>query len=117
MDRKVFILESPKRVALKDEDLSPYGEAVLVFKDDEANRPSVFDPNKFSACTLGRLQELGYNPEDDFLVVLGSMIGVSLLIAAALNKYGSIRILLFSAITGAYVPRVLSVQEMQGVQE
>lgn len=82
-----------------------FGELVVVF-DKQESRPSIWDPS-FLLEALDRMQDYQFDPQRDYILVVGSMVPVVMWCAAAFHRWPGTRILCFDIASGDYVARTL----------
>lgn len=100
---RVFVLEPPRPdidISLSNE----YGDLVILF-DNETRRSSVFRTAAFGHEILEKLREYDFDPENDLICIVGSLIGVTVLISAAMAAYETFSVLFYSASDTKYVER------------
>ncbi len=100
---RVFILE-PVSKWLDITATKEFGDLVYLFAKGE-NRPGIFHSNLFGLELLKRLVRNDFQPERDSICIVGSMVPMALYIAAAISFFGTINVLLFSAIYEEYVQK------------
>jgi hypothetical protein len=83
--------------------LRGYGEVEYIFAPGEA-RPSVWQL-EFSALLAEKLEDIGFDPANDFIAFTGRLIPMMMLSSAVHRQYGSFFALLFDAGTQTYVER------------
>lgn len=98
---RVFILETPK-AALDFTGAERYGEVEMIFGHRD-RRSSVFDVQNFGSDVIAKLEELEFNSKVDSLCVVGSMVSVTLAVAAVLSRWSRINLLLYNAPHSDYV--------------
>lgn len=79
-----------------------HGTPVFLEKDAE-----VFNPQDVYDSTEAQLERVGFDPEKDFIALTGPFIETALVLAATLQRYPKLRILLFSAGANHYRVRSL----------
>lgn len=86
-----------------------YGELVYVLDRTTrgAQRTSVFDTSRYEEMLLKRLDELRYDPDEDYVCLAGKVICVSVLCALLAREYGAFKALMFDAHESRYVNRVM----------
>jgi len=99
---KVFILEQVNFSLKNAED---YGELLYVFSPN-SQRCSIWD-REFGECVIDRLEENDYDPREDYLLVAGKIVSLSIVVASVAAAYGEIALLLFSSNLQRYVPRTI----------
>ena len=106
---RVFLLERSRRnfdISSADE----FGDVVHVFTAED-RRTSPFNVGHYLDQVVEQLEAKDFDPRIDFLCVAGSLIPLTMAIVAALRKWKTIRVLLFSAPECRYLERTLSIQE------
>lgn len=86
------------------DDALRYGRLQIVF---EGPRPSIFDHKRFSAEYCKRLRELNFDPDKDFVLLIGTAVPLILCTSFLLDEYGFFKALLFNAAKNCYVVRTL----------
>lgn len=102
---KVFIIETP-HIKLDAGTISVHGEPITVY-DKDARRPSVFNTGAFCEDLIERMDMLGFDNSADYICVVGSMVTLTVAIAAIVQRWHSINLLLFRANDSAYVKRTI----------
>lgn len=105
MAPRVFFLEQLRR-DLDFETARKFGGFELILPPEE-KRCSAFNVNKYSALILQKLIAHRFDPQVDCLCLAGSVVPLSVVIAAMLGKWPTIRVLFFSAAEEHYVLRKL----------
>jgi len=100
---KVFIIEHPRNNIDVSKSLA-FGKIVYLFNRED-RRCSAWDHKRFGRTVLGRLKELDYNPEEDYICIVGAMLIITNSIIAIAQKYETFTILLFNSIEDAYIPK------------
>lgn len=100
------------RVVLVEETNKDLGNAhiygdVTVLMPKASHRPSIWE-QEFIRHIEKRLNEIDFNPELDYLLVAGSQISTSTVIASLASKYSSFKVLFWHASIKEYLPRVFN---------
>lgn len=105
---RVFILQTPRRDMDVSKALS-YGKIdVLFFASPTGSpRPSIFRVGEFSRALLKRLREASYDPDVDYFCIVGSIVSMTISVAALVNAYKKIRVLLYNSTQESYVARII----------
>jgi len=82
---RVLVSELP-RSDLSLETAKKFGDVVCVF-DGAYRRPGIFEPGLVDGAIGRRLEELHYDPEVDFICVVGSAIMTALLVGAIMSRW------------------------------
>jgi len=100
---KVFVIESLRRsVDLSKAD--SFGEIVYVFPRG-FRRCGVFRHIEFGQTVLNRLHDLGFNSDEDFICIVGSMITVSIALVAIAQTHDVFKVLLFNSSDEMYIEK------------
>jgi hypothetical protein len=89
-----------------------YGKVTYVF-GPEYRRCSIWD-DAFPATVMLRLRELGYNPEEDYLVIAGHVVPLVQAVVTCIVEWGHINVLFFSATDRDYIARRLGGSHVNG---
>lgn len=89
---RVFVLEPTMHDA---SGASQFGEITMVF-EHQRDHPPTFSQG-FRISLMKRLHELSFDPDEDYLVITGQLVALTIAIAAMVAKYGAIRTLCFNA--------------------
>lgn len=111
---RVFQVETSRR-PLDVSSANVYGEIITVFDAAAKNKrswPNVFLVEEFSRVFLERLEECAFNADDDYLLVTGTTLSVSLGFASLVAKYHKARLLVFNANTSEYVEKVYDAESV-----
>jgi len=100
---KVFIIEHPRN-NIDVSKAADFGEIIYLFDKDD-RRCSAWDHKRFGRRVLGRLKELGYNPTDDYICVVGAMLIVINSIIAIAQSHEAFTLLMFNSVENAYVSK------------
>ena len=98
---KVFVLE-PTRLDVSA--ACAYGELVYIFAPGQ-HRSSIWTP-EFAAELLARLSQLGYT-SNDYILIAGHVVAVSILLTALVAAYSKVSALAFDSCGRRYVPQTL----------
>lgn len=101
---KVFIIEHPRN-NIDVSKAANFGEIVYLFGKED-RRCSAWDHKRFGRRVLGRLKELNYNPEEDFICVVGAMLVIINSIIAIAQSQETFKLLLFNSIEDDYVSKL-----------
>ena len=102
MTARAFAVEQGKQDLSKAKE---YGRIVYLFKAD-GERSSIWS-NDFPQEVLTALEEYNYDPENDYLIVAGSMVPIALAVGRLVSQFGSIKALLYNSSEGCYISRIL----------
>lgn len=86
-----------------------FGEIRYVFKEGE-NRCSVFFTEAFSDEIIDKFIHLEFS-ENDYFVLTGGVVAISLTLAAIIQHFHEVSVLIYSVRDNAYVPRVIACYE------
>ncbi len=101
--KRVFVIEPPRKLTV--DGAREFGEIHYLFNSD-TRRSSIFDVLNFTRDILDALTRNEYDPNTDYVCVTGSIITVSLMMAALGAKYKQFQILLFSSQQSKYVSKL-----------
>jgi len=104
MSKKVFIIEHPRN-NIDVSKAKDFGQIVYLFDKDD-RRCSAWDHKKFGRTVLGRLKELDYNPEEDYICIVGAVLIIINSIIAIAQNHETFTVLLFNSIEGVYIPKL-----------
>lgn len=99
---RVFSLEPCK---FNISDATRFGEVTYLFLHNES-RPSIWSED-FEKLLGDRFNNLGFDAENDFFVVAGSIVAIVQAVAVLIKRHGPIKTLMFSATERCYVEREL----------
>ena len=102
--RRVFILSRLDSIQRDISDAESYGELIPLWSKTDS-RPRMLDTTALIKDMLDRLEDKHYDPAVDLIVASGSINNLVVCIGGIVNKYGPIRVLLFSANHGGFVIR------------
>lgn len=100
---RVFIFE---RVRANIESLKVFGEITYIFEADD-ERSSIWETQDLRAEIAEQLQELQFNPAQDFFAIVGAVIPITLVIAVLESLFPAYRVLYWQAEAREYVPRLM----------
>ena len=92
MNPRAFLLED---TAHDVTGATSYGTIQTLFTSN-VKRPSIWT-DAYSDAILARLREVQFDPDKDFIIISGPLIGLTILAAAISYEYGSFRGLAFNA--------------------
>lgn len=95
-DERLVVLLEPTSVDASA--AAEHGRVVTLFGSTR-ERPPVFSGG-FCAAVLARLEEAGFDPDRDALVLAGSTVALARSIGAMLHRHGRIRVLAWDARAG-----------------
>ena len=99
---RVFVLEPTK---LDVEKAKTYGTLVYVFNNGD-RRASIWT-EEFIEQVMTRLQSLCYDPDGDYVAIVGHLVPMAVVIARLTYDYDHFQALCFSSTEREYVVRVL----------
>jgi hypothetical protein len=99
---RVFIVEPP---CVNVEKAKKYGKLIILLQDQP--RVSAIDCDYYAGSAIEALEKQEYNPKEDFFCLVGAMSSVTVVVAAMITRWGSIRALIFNGSRGEYVLRTL----------
>jgi len=112
---KVFIIEHPRN-NVDISDAQKFGDIVCIFERDD-RRCGVFHHAEFGRTILRRLEELGFDPDVDFICVVGAMLTVVTAIIAVSQYYDKFNALLFNSVNGSYVEKQFNENDWKGLRD
>jgi len=104
---RVFFIQSPKP-NLDVSGAADFGDIVTLMD----NKVVPFLVHEFAPLTIRTLESYRYDPKKDYICLTGQMMAVSIAVAVAFQRYGTIRLLAFNAVSGDYEERSLSVDDL-----
>ncbi len=110
---KVFIIEPPRQ-NIDTNKAREYGDIVYVFDHDD-RRCSVWSHVNFGNTVLRRLVELGFDPEEDFVCIVGAMVTVLIAVVAVAQHYDEFKVLLFNSVDDSYVQKRFDRNDWKGI--
>jgi hypothetical protein len=115
---RVFMPEPP-RADLDVSRAQEYGPVTCIFERHGPpvrgdGKPSVFDPEYFCNAFNEELEKRGFKPDEDYLLLTGSVFAVTLAFAAVVLKWGRVRSLVYNASMGRYVEKEFHASEIRG---
>jgi len=102
---RCFMLEPCAKVT---DDLAEFGDIVFMFKRSDS-RPSIFS-ERFQALVEQRLRELEFDPEYDYFVMTGYMIGICVVVSVLSRMFVAFDTLIFHAPTSSYTEVTLGTE-------
>ncbi len=109
--RVFFVVESLRFDTSSAEKL---GEKVFIF-GERTNMDIFTDPNRFLKVAMVSLHRENYDPKKDYIALTGPAMLLALFLGQILFQYRTIKVLLFDARTGTYIPHMLSGQDERTV--
>jgi hypothetical protein len=103
--KRVFLIERP-RTHIDLTRAEEYGTITLIF-DEGDRRCSVFDSVRFGERVVRRLEQLAFDPAQDSLCAAGSLVPVSVALAAMVCYYPTVNVLFYNATESTYVMRTI----------
>jgi hypothetical protein len=92
------------------EKVKPFGEIFYLFPPS-IRRAAIFDFRQFALDIGDRLQEVGYDPDNDIIVLAGGMVAMSSFIAVVAGEWGcKIPILAYNANKDEYFESCLGLE-------
>lgn len=82
---RVFVLEDQNSVDISKARI--FGEEVYLFSKNEEDRPNVWTERFCDEC-VERLEQQNYNPEIDYLLIVGHMPPIIILVATIIRNWG-----------------------------
>lgn len=109
---KVFIIEPPRN-NIDVSDARKFGDIVYVFEVDD-RRCGVFRHVLFGQTILQRLELHKFDPETDYVCVVGAMLTVSIAIITIAQYYDAFNVLLFNSVDDSYVEKRFDKNDWKG---
>jgi len=100
---RVFVVEHPKP-NLDINSAEEFGELTFIFEPND-RRCSAFHHVSFGRAILDKLESLNYNPNEDYICIVGSILVVSIAMITIAQAYPSFKALLFNSIDSCYVEK------------
>lgn len=91
--------------------LRMFGEISYVFYNKENRRP--LRDEKLEEQIVSQLGRFKFNPEQDYIAIVGQQLPIAIFISAVISAYGSVKALCFEAREGGYYERTLG--SLEGV--
>lgn len=98
---RVFLYQKPRRRISTDQ-LQVFGDIVYLF-DEGDPRASIFKTEALNRQIVERLEEQGYNPQEDFFCASGSLISIAICASLLGAVYQRYRVVAFSSSEDRYV--------------
>lgn len=102
---RVFVVEPYKRPGIDITDLNEFGEVVYLFPLN-GDRTSIFD-EEFGFDVLEKLDTYRFDPSTDFIAIVGPMVNVVLMIAAAVQEHSPLNVLAYNRCDSKYTTLTL----------
>ncbi len=112
---KVILFE-PVRPEIDVSSSEEFGEIVYLF-NKHTHRCSAFNSNLFQETVLARLEEVGFNSDEDFICAAGSMLTLTVSLIGIARRYDSFNMLIFSSTEGRYIHRVFDKHEFNAINQ
>ena len=87
-------------------DLRPikkYGDVMYLYTDMQ--HPPINNPQRMLDDCIERLENFGFDPKVDFIIMTGAVVNVALFVAAAFVQYGTLKLLMYDPRTNKYYER------------
>lgn len=97
---RVFVVEKPK-AHINISFCCQYGQIVYLFAKGD-KRCSIFDVKEFGRAVLAKLEEHDFDPSEDYICIVGSLISSVLACVALSCVWDGYRVLLHNAVDGTY---------------
>jgi hypothetical protein len=107
---KVILIQRPKH-GLDISKAARYGDLTLI-EDERGHYSSVFDINEYCEFLLSRLSELNYDPQKDYICVVGSMVNVCVALVCVARNFETFKVLLFNSVINDYVAREFEITSL-----
>lgn len=108
---RVFLLEPPK-IQFEAQGMKEWGEVVVLLDPASSERRvNIFMVEDYCDMIVEKLKSHDFDPEADYICVLGSVLGMTFLVRAAEGAYGKIRLLMFNSKKKHYSPATLRKRE------
>lgn len=102
---RVFLIEENPRYDLTT--LVAFGRVIFLCKEREC---SPFQTSRSTELIRQRLEDASFDNESDFICMTGQNLKIAMLLAVAANDYGSVRLLMFDAVSHSYKERLFDVR-------
>lgn len=111
---KVFIIEPPRN-NIDVSKATEYGDIVYVFEHDD-RRCSIFQCTEFGKTILDNLEVLKYDPDEDYICVVGALLTVTISLIAITQMYETFSLLLFDSVHNEYIKRRFHKMDWKGFE-
>lgn len=95
--------------------LKKFGDLIFLYTDKQAIH--VNNPNALMADNIERLERFDFDPDKDFIVLVGTLASASFFMCAALIEYRKIKVLIYDARAGKYFERLVAEPEYDDSKE
>ena len=112
---KVFIIEPPRH-DIDTSKATEFGDIVYVFLPT-SRRCSIWSHVHFGNTVLAQLKELNFNPNVDFICVVGAMTTISIAIIAISQYYDEFNVLLFNSVNDSYTQKRFCKGDWNGTKD
>jgi len=109
---RVFIIE-PLRSHIDISKAKDFGEVIYLFKPMQ-RRVGVFDHIRFGQAVLKELEDYIFEPENDCICIVGSIVTVSIAIIAIAQTYPKFSALLFNSTNNEYEKKTFNTLTWKG---
>lgn len=110
MTNRVFLLEEPRQHH-DFSDTRRWGELVILFPATR-RRPSIFQQNNFIAQVIEALEDAGFDPATDHILMAGSMWTNALVVAAVLTRWLKVPCLTYASHSETYLSKMIDTNEI-----
>ena len=104
MRSRVFLVEQPRRRDLDISGLAEFGETTCLFGPSD-RRSSIFEARAFCDDVAQQSRRVAFDPANDYYALSGGLAVTCLGLAALLEEYGKIRVLMYDAMRSTYVSK------------
>lgn len=103
---RCFVIEQPTRTDRNIADTSEFGQLTYLFPP-ECRRPSIFDCDRMADAIEKALLDFDYDPDNDYLVLAGSLILVASVTTVIGDMFARYKALLYDIQKSRYIPKEL----------
>lgn len=100
---KVFVMSESVKDKHNVDGLAAHGEIVFLYKRNE-KLPSAYNPSEFASSISSRLSDNEFDPDNDFIALVGKQIELAMIFYTVGLLVGNVRMLFFDAAKVAYAP-------------
>jgi len=112
---RVFVVAEAVKSKFNVDGLRQFGEIVYLYSEHE-RKPTVYNGNAFASSLVARLNDAGFDPQVDYVAMVGRQIEVGYLFYIMGLLAGDIRILFFDAQKAEYSETLLNANEIPDLQ-
>jgi len=102
---RVFIIERPRH-SIDISRAEEHGEIEFVFGDND-RRSSIFRCTNFGDEVIEKMRQMHFDHRHDMLCMVGSMVPISVALAAIVTQYPTVNVLFYHAAESRYVRKTI----------